>query len=289
MKKPLIRRSVKAVCSILICTWISSIAIAQTPNYISLYEVTTKDHKIELKKGFHIIDINSQVLIEFKLDLLKQQNVQVALSVFAKRGANVINLPDKALSQVEIFPNTDPQDQQVRNQFVMSGNDSAHKEIVLDLRSSNVALKTQGKDLQEYDHLFIKFSEIRSAKEFSVELELVEIGLSGPSEIAAPLMVFKAINKDSPLELGLGLSGILHFKTRKGLQDYLGFGITITPTSISLDDLKNSHIGILPTVSIGLGRKNQDIFLLGAGYQIGFDRCIWFIALNGSWIGRLLK
>jgi hypothetical protein len=269
--------------------FISQMLFAQTPNYVSLYEIIDKDNRLELREGSHVIDINSQLLIEFDLESMKRKNIQVAISIFAKRGASFLNLPDQALSNVEIFPNIDPQDTTPRNQFIMSGNDEEHKQILLDLRGSNIILKAKGKDIQEYDHIFIKFTEVGGIKSYSTELELVDLGLSFPSEISAPLMAFKTGIKNSPIELGLGVTGVWHYKTRGCLQDYFGFGITITPNNINLDELKNSKLGIIPTISIGLGRKNTDVFLLGAGYYLGVDRPIYFAGLNLAWIGRLIK
>jgi hypothetical protein len=89
--------------------------------------------------------------------------------------------------------------------------------------------------------------------------------------------------------LNVGVSGIWHVNTRAELQNYFGFGLTIAPIYIELPELLSSDIGIIPTVSIGLGRKNPDIFFLGAGYIVGADRPIIFAALNLSWITRLMK
>ena len=267
----------------------ASKSIAQAPDYVSIYEITGKHQKIELKKDFHIIDINSQILIEFDSVLMVQQqkNLKVMPAVVAKRNETILNLTERALSDIEIFP--DPTDTKKRTSFVISAHDPYHRKILLDLRSRNAILNAKGKELQEYDHLIISFKEEPVPKEHSVEIELIETGLSIPTEIGAPLMVFKTGKKNSKVKLGLGVSGIFHVKTRSGLQHYFGFGLTISPNNIDLGEINNSRISIIPTISIGLGRKNPDIFLIGAGYQTVLDRPVYFAALNMAWIGRLMK
>jgi hypothetical protein len=131
--------------------------------------------------------------------------------------------------------------------------------------------------------------EPNTGNAFSYNLRLIELGLTWPKEIGLPLMVSFIGNDGRGAILNVGVSGIWHVNTRAELQNYFGFGLTIAPIYIELPELLSSDIGIIPTVSIGLGRKNPDIFFLGAGYIVGADRPIIFAALNLSWITRLMK
>lgn len=265
---------------------------AQTPSYIRVTEVTGTRER-EITSASATIDIDSSIRIEFDLESMRQHDFRIRPMVFARRGAAVLQLPENALSDHEIYPDSDPTSIGARVQLTVSGNDRQNQSIVLDLRGRNERLRAQGAELRENDRLFLTFYEVSTSNQYTVELELVDVGLGLPTEIAAPLMVFVEISEQAEWRLGTGLSGVFHYNSRNGLQDYLGFGLTITPNVIDIS-ASQYRIGVVPTISVGFGARNPDVLLGGIGPVFGtnvtaFQEWIGFLAINMSWITRVIR
>ena len=267
---------------------------SQSPNlsqYISVYENINESKRIKLKVGNSIVDIKNRITIEFNLDKMKsqeKQNFAIIPRVFLMHDKALLDLPEYALADLDIFPIINPSKEEwSRPQLAITASDTIHQQIVLDLRAKIPELESRQKiEVKEYDQLIISFKEATGSRAYSITIELIETGLDAPKEIAAPLSFIKVGSSD--MEIEFGISGIWHFKTRSKLQDYLGFGLTITPNNVDLTELKSAKIGIIPTISIGFGRKNQDLILLGVGFQTVSNKITYFCGLNLAWISRIL-
>ena len=273
----------KKIFTFFICVFFINTFYAQ--NFIEIKEKYGKKNKeFVVKTAMAISDYQS--IIEIAIDKAKMRTgnvTSVRLKLYILRDSNYVDIPNSQIPSAywDIFPRTNPRIklEEQRTQFTISN--------VGDNETRTVDLK----DLQ-----FIKKGDIltivlepNTGNSFSYNLRLIELGLTWPNEIGLPLMV-SFIEKDRRgAILNVGVSGIWHVNTRAELQNYFGFGLTITTDYIELPELLSSDIGIIPTVAIGLGRKNPDIFFLGAGYIVGTDRPIFFAAINLSWITRLIK
>lgn len=267
---------------------LSSNIFAQS-SYLSISEIYGRKNKQKtIEKPITKADIKSRIRILINYDLLAKSKVgSIIVTFYLLRDNQYVNLNDNdiPISLIHYFPITDPlaATSEARTTTAISPNSpdsSISKEIMLDL-------KLFQKILKERDVLRIRIEELTSSNVQAFDIELIDAGLDAPKELAVPLMISSNGEKDS-LEINYGFGGIWHFNTRGGLENYLGFGLVLTPNDINLSNIKNANLGIIPTISLGLGRKNPDIFLLGAGYSIGTKTPIYYISFNMSWISRKL-
>jgi hypothetical protein len=260
-------------------------------NYVKVNELYSRKQKtISVNSYISIVDIKSVIEINFNKQKMQTENVSsLRLKCYIVRDGSYVDIPNEKLPLVywEIFPRTNPlltisdmleQNDERATQLTIS-NAGANDKKVIDLKNLNF--------IKEGDLLKI-IIEPNTGNSFSYELETLDLGLTWPKEIGLPLMVSKT-SMDSSARLNVGVSGIWHINTRKGLQNYLGFGLTVTPNNIDLSELKNANIGIIPTLAIGFGRKNPDIIFLGAGYVVGQNQPIYYASLNLSWLTRIIN
>jgi hypothetical protein len=257
--------------------------------YVTVTEQTTSGQGLVVNTSFARIDINSKIVIAFDGTAASwAQGATVAPGVYLFRDGEQLSLPPGVLSSEDVFPNTDSTSA-ARPQLTVTKTDPQHHRIELDFNARE-RLKKQGVEIKEDDEILIRLDEVQSngpRSSRTIRLVLVDLGLTAPKEISAPLMVFK-IGSGDP-QLGVGLSGIWHVNNRHGLQNYLGFGLTLTPNQVDLASLSSSQIGIIPTVAIGLGAKNKDVFMFGVGGRVGGSTHImYFAAFNLSWITRVI-
>lgn len=273
----------KTILTFFTCVFFINTLYAQ--NFIEIKEKYGRNNKeVVVKTTMTISDYKS--IIEINIDKAKMRDEKVSsvrLKLYILRDSNYVDIPNTQLPSRywDIFPRTNPQIkfEEERTQFTISNAGDNEKRTV-DLKDLNF--------IKEGDILTIVL-EPNTGNSFSYNLRLLDLGLTWPKEIGLPIMVSLIGEEGATAQINVGVSGIWHVNTRNELQNYFGFGLTITPNNIDLAELKNSNIGIIPTIAIGLGRKNPDIFFLGWGYVVGKDRPIYFAAINLSWITRLIK